>query len=308
MATPVPTHASIAERVLAAGKHCFVEKPLAQSAADAERVVDAAKEAGRVLMVGHLLEYHPGLEMLRDVADSGELGDIHYIYGNRLNLGKLRAEENALWSLGAHDVSVRAAPRRRGAGRVHGGGRVLHARGRRGRGLLLHALPVGPRRAPAPLLARSRTRSAASRWSDRRRWPRSTTWSSSASSPCTTRASTRTSPRTASTSPARATSTARASPTTSRCGSSAATSCECDPGGVDAALRRRERAARRPRARGAAALPRREPACSARLTGRRACCSGEDVALRRVVEVGGNVVIHAGTVDRRAGPGSRTAP
>ena len=57
-------------------------------------------------MVGHLLEYHPGLERLKQIADSGELGDLHYIYGNRLNLGKLRADENALWSLGAHDVSV----------------------------------------------------------------------------------------------------------------------------------------------------------------------------------------------------------
>jgi predicted dehydrogenase len=102
----VPTHAALAERVLAAGKHCFVEKPLAQSAADAERVVEAGRESGLVLMVGHLLEYHPGLERLGEIAAAGELGDIHYIYGNRLNLGKLRAEENALWSLGAHDVSV----------------------------------------------------------------------------------------------------------------------------------------------------------------------------------------------------------
>jgi predicted dehydrogenase len=70
------------------------------------RAVVAARASGRVLMVGHLLEYHPGLETLKAIADSGELGDIHYIYGNRLNLGKLRAEENALWSLGAHDVSV----------------------------------------------------------------------------------------------------------------------------------------------------------------------------------------------------------
>ena len=106
VATPVSTHAELAERVLDAGKHCFVEKPLAQSSADGERVVAAAARAGRVLMVGHLLEYHPGLQMLSDLADGGELGDIHYIYGNRLNLGKLRAEENALWSLGAHDVSV----------------------------------------------------------------------------------------------------------------------------------------------------------------------------------------------------------
>jgi len=106
VATPVPTHAAVAERVLAASKHCFVEKPLAQTVADAERVVDAGQKAGRILMVGHLLEYHPGLEMLNALATDGELGDIHYIYGNRLNLGKLRAEENALWSLGAHDVSV----------------------------------------------------------------------------------------------------------------------------------------------------------------------------------------------------------
>jgi predicted dehydrogenase len=106
VATPVPTHAALARRVLEAGKHCFVEKPLAQSVADAEEVVVAAREAGRVLMVGHLLEYHPGVEKLKEIAEAGELGQIHYIYGNRLNLGKLRADENALWSLGAHDVSV----------------------------------------------------------------------------------------------------------------------------------------------------------------------------------------------------------
>jgi predicted dehydrogenase len=107
LATPVPTHAELAMRVLEAGKHCFVEKPLAQSVADAEQTVAAARASGRVLMVGHLLEYHPGVQKLKDLADSGELGDhIYYIYGNRLNLGKLRADENALWSLGAHDVSV----------------------------------------------------------------------------------------------------------------------------------------------------------------------------------------------------------
>ncbi|HEY8866707.1 MAG TPA: Gfo/Idh/MocA family oxidoreductase [Solirubrobacteraceae bacterium] len=106
LATPVPSHAALAERVLAAGKHCFVEKPLAQSAADAERVVSAATDAGRTLMVGHLLQYHPGVRKLKEIADSGALGDIHYVYSNRLNLGQLRADENALWSLGAHDVSV----------------------------------------------------------------------------------------------------------------------------------------------------------------------------------------------------------
>jgi predicted dehydrogenase len=107
LATPVPTHAELAVRVLEAGKHCFVEKPLALTAADAERAVAAAGQAGRVLMVGHLLEYHPGVRRLKELTDAGELGDeIYYIYGNRLNLGKLRADENALWSLGAHDVSV----------------------------------------------------------------------------------------------------------------------------------------------------------------------------------------------------------
>jgi predicted dehydrogenase len=106
VATDVPSHAKLAVRVLEAGKDCFVEKPLAQSAAEAERVVAAAEASGRTLMVGHLLEYHPGVEKLKEIADSGELGDIHYLYANRLNLGKLRADENALWSLGAHDVSV----------------------------------------------------------------------------------------------------------------------------------------------------------------------------------------------------------
>jgi predicted dehydrogenase len=106
LATPVPTHATLAERVLRAGKHCFVEKPLAVDVATAERAVAAAEESGRVLMVGHLLEYHPAVAKLKEITDSGELGDIHYIYSNRLNLGKLRNDENALWSLGAHDVSV----------------------------------------------------------------------------------------------------------------------------------------------------------------------------------------------------------
>jgi predicted dehydrogenase len=106
LATPVPTHGQLAAEVLAAGKHCFVEKPLAQSAAEAESAVKAAAESGKALMVGHLLEYHPGIRLLKETLDSGELGRPLYLYGNRLNLGQLRSEENALWSLGAHDVSV----------------------------------------------------------------------------------------------------------------------------------------------------------------------------------------------------------
>ena len=106
LATPVATHAELAVAVLDAGKHCFVEKPLATRSADAEQAVAAAARAGRILMVGHLLEYHPAVARLKELIASEELGSLYYIYGNRLNLGKLRADENALWSLGAHDVSV----------------------------------------------------------------------------------------------------------------------------------------------------------------------------------------------------------
>jgi predicted dehydrogenase len=106
LATPVPTHAELAASVLEAGKHCFVEKPLATRAVDAERAVQAAAGAGKTLMVGHLLEFHPAVDRLKELIDSGELGALYYIYGNRVNLGQLRADENALWSLGAHDVSV----------------------------------------------------------------------------------------------------------------------------------------------------------------------------------------------------------
>jgi predicted dehydrogenase len=106
LATPASTHGALALDVLSAGKHCFVEKPLALSVADAQSVLDAADASGRILMVGHLLEYHPGVRALAQLIDDGELGDVHYIYSNRLNLGQLRTDENALWSLGAHDVSV----------------------------------------------------------------------------------------------------------------------------------------------------------------------------------------------------------
>jgi predicted dehydrogenase len=106
LATPVPTHAELAQAVLRAGKHCFVEKPLATSEEQAADAVAAAQESGKTLMVGHLLEFHPAVTRLKELIDAGELGSLYYIYGNRLNLGQLRADENALWSLGAHDVSV----------------------------------------------------------------------------------------------------------------------------------------------------------------------------------------------------------
>ncbi|HKO37311.1 MAG TPA: Gfo/Idh/MocA family oxidoreductase [Solirubrobacterales bacterium] len=109
VATPVADHAETARRVLAAGKHCFVEKPLARRAEEAGELRDRAAAGGRVLMVGHLLEFHPGIVALKRLLADGELGDVHYVHSQRLNLGKLRADENALWSLGAHDVSVALA-------------------------------------------------------------------------------------------------------------------------------------------------------------------------------------------------------
>ena len=104
--TPVPSHGELASRALEAGKHCFVEKPLAQDAASAERLVQLADERDLILMVGHLLCYHPGVRQLADLISNGDLGEVYYLYSQRLNLGKLRADENALWSLGAHDISV----------------------------------------------------------------------------------------------------------------------------------------------------------------------------------------------------------
>jgi predicted dehydrogenase len=106
VATPVPTHAALARRVLEAGKHCFVEKPLAVSAADAWDVARLADERGLVLMVDHLLVYHPGLQYVRGLIEAGTLGRVFYLYGNRQNLGIVRPDENALWSLGPHDISV----------------------------------------------------------------------------------------------------------------------------------------------------------------------------------------------------------
>jgi predicted dehydrogenase len=106
VATPVPTHASLARRALAAGKHVFVEKPMALGADEAEELVALAAERGLVLMPGHLLLYHPAVVKLKELVDSGTLGDVLYVYGNRQNLGTIRPDENALWSLGAHDLSV----------------------------------------------------------------------------------------------------------------------------------------------------------------------------------------------------------
>ena len=106
IATPANTHFNLAATALIAGKDVFVEKPLALKVSDGEELKRLAEEHGRILMVGHLLEYHPAVLKLREFIDAGELGDVNYIYSNRLNFGKVRTEENALWSFAPHDVAV----------------------------------------------------------------------------------------------------------------------------------------------------------------------------------------------------------
>ena len=106
IATSVPTHAALALRALDAGKHCFVEKPLALTAEDARAVADRASQRGLTLMVDHLLVFHPAVERLKGLIQDGSLGSVFYLYGNRQNLGIVRPDENALWSLGPHDISV----------------------------------------------------------------------------------------------------------------------------------------------------------------------------------------------------------
>ncbi|MFH1018504.1 MAG: Gfo/Idh/MocA family oxidoreductase [Pseudomonadota bacterium] len=106
IATPAVTHFDLAKKALAAGKDVFVEKPLALRLTEGNELVKLAHDRQRVLMVGHILQYHPGLLKLKEMVDAGELGKIEYIYSNRLNFGKIRKEENILWSFAPHDISI----------------------------------------------------------------------------------------------------------------------------------------------------------------------------------------------------------
>ena len=105
-ATPAETHAGLAARALAAGKHVYVEKPMALTAAECRAMIADAARAGRVLMVGHLLQYHPVFAALRDLVASDGIGGLRYLYSNRLSLGKFRVEEDVLWSFAPHDISM----------------------------------------------------------------------------------------------------------------------------------------------------------------------------------------------------------
>jgi predicted dehydrogenase len=106
IATDVPTHFPLAKQALEAGKHVFVEKPPAMRGVEMDELVALAETHELVLMPGHLLLYHPGVQKLKELIDSGELGDVLYLYGQRVNFGVIRSHENALWSLGVHDLSV----------------------------------------------------------------------------------------------------------------------------------------------------------------------------------------------------------
>ncbi|MBC7330308.1 Gfo/Idh/MocA family oxidoreductase [bacterium] len=106
IATPAKTHYDLAKMALSAGKDVLVEKPLALSLEEGEELVELAQRNGRILMVGHLMLYHPAVERIREMVKCREIGDSHYFFSQRLNLGKVRSDENVLWSLAPHDVSM----------------------------------------------------------------------------------------------------------------------------------------------------------------------------------------------------------
>ena len=106
ISTPAATHFKLVRQTLLAGKDVFVEKPLALTVKEGQEIVDIAEKEKRILMVGHILQYHPAVIKLKELISSGELGKIQYIYSNRLNIGKLRTEENILWSFAPHDISI----------------------------------------------------------------------------------------------------------------------------------------------------------------------------------------------------------
>ncbi len=106
ISTPAESHHRLAKEALLAGKDVFVEKPLALTVEDGIELIELAEKLRKILMVGHLLEYHPAVTKLKELTEKGGLGKIQYIYSNRLNLGKIRREENILWSFAPHDISV----------------------------------------------------------------------------------------------------------------------------------------------------------------------------------------------------------
>lgn len=106
ISTPAVTHYQLVKKALMAGKDVYVEKPLALTVKEGEELVNIAEKENKIVMVGHILQYHPAVIKLKELITTGELGKIQYVYSNRLNIGKLRTEENILWSFAPHDISV----------------------------------------------------------------------------------------------------------------------------------------------------------------------------------------------------------
>lgn len=106
IATPARSHFPLASQALEAGKHVLVEKPLALTSADARALIECARKNNRVLMVGHTFEYNPAVWKIKELMNAGALGDLYYVYSNRVNLGRVQSDINALWSIAPHDVSI----------------------------------------------------------------------------------------------------------------------------------------------------------------------------------------------------------
>lgn len=106
IATPIRTHFELGSLFLKAGKHVFIEKPLAQNVDDCRRLIDLAEENRRTLMVGHVFEFNPAVRRIKEYLEAGELGKLFYVYSQRVNLGRIQHDVNALWSFAPHDVSI----------------------------------------------------------------------------------------------------------------------------------------------------------------------------------------------------------
>lgn len=106
VATPAETHYAIGKKLLEKGLNVLMEKPMTLSSKHSKELVEIAKKTNARLMVGHVLLFHPAIKKIKEVVDSGKIGKIHYVYSNRLNLGKVRTEENVFWSFAPHDISI----------------------------------------------------------------------------------------------------------------------------------------------------------------------------------------------------------
>jgi len=106
LATPARTHHVLATAALEAGKHVFIEKPLAMSVEEGQAIVELAAQQARVLMVGHVFEYNPAVHYIKQAIDAGDLGEVYYLYSRRVNLGRVQSDINALWSIAPHDISI----------------------------------------------------------------------------------------------------------------------------------------------------------------------------------------------------------